>query len=69
MGPANFYFKGENHPAEQISWFKAKDYCKKVNKRLPSELEWEKAAKGGTQTTYFWGNNPDASLCMVWRQL
>ena len=57
MGPANFYFKGENHPAEQISWFKANEYCKKVNKRLPSELEWEKAARGGTQAKYFWGKN------------
>ena len=29
MGPANFYFKGENHLAEQISWFKAKNIAKK----------------------------------------
>ena len=29
MGPANFYFKGENHLAEQISWFKANEYRKK----------------------------------------
>ena len=27
MGRANFSFKGENHPAEQISWYKASSYC------------------------------------------
>jgi formylglycine-generating enzyme required for sulfatase activity len=60
MGGINFFFKGENHPAEQISWYKAKAYCEKIGKRLPNELEWEKAAKGGTKTKYFWGKNPDA---------
>ena len=39
MGGANFFFKGDNHPAEQISWFKAKAYCEKIGKRLPTELE------------------------------
>ena len=61
MGPTNFFFKGDNHPAEQINWHKANEYCQKINKRLPSEAEWEKAAKGGTTTNYFWGMEPDAS--------
>ena len=60
MGPAKFFFKGENHPAEQINWYKANEYCQKIGKRLPSELEWEKAAKGGTTTKYFWSMKPDA---------
>ena len=59
MGRTNFFFKGENHPAEQISWYKAESYCKKLGKRLPTQLEWEKAAKGQAQTKYFWGKNPD----------
>ena len=59
MGSANFFFKRDNHPAEQISWDKANKYCQKTGKRLPSELEWEKAAKGGTTTKYFWGIHPD----------
>ena len=61
MGPSNFFFKGENHPAEQITWQKANAYCQKIGKRLPNELEWEKAAKGGTSTNYFWGNEPDTA--------
>ena len=59
MGRTNFFFKGENHPAEQISWYKAESYCKKLGKRLPTQLEWEKAAKGQAQTKSFWGKNPD----------
>ena len=59
MGRTNFFFKGENHPAEQISWYKAESYCKKLGKRLPTQLEWEKAAKGQAKTKYFWGKNPD----------
>ena len=61
MGRANFSFKGVNHPAEQISWYKAALYCKKLGKRLPSQEEWEKAAKGQTKTKYFWGKKPDAA--------
>jgi formylglycine-generating enzyme required for sulfatase activity len=61
MGPSIFSFRGENHPAEQITWKKANAYCQKIGKRLPNELEWEKAAKGGTNTKYFWGNEPDAT--------
>ena len=61
MGGAKFSFKGGNHPAEQISWYKAASYCKKLGKRLPSQEEWKKAAKGQTKTKYFWGKKPDAA--------
>lgn len=61
MGRTNFFFKGEDHPAEQITWYKAESYCKKIGKRLPTQLEWEKAAKGQAKTKYFWGKNPDAT--------
>lgn len=42
----------------EADWFEARDYCEKVGKRLPTEWEWEKAAKGGTDTNFFWGDNP-----------
>jgi len=62
MGKTNFSFKGKNHPAEQITWFKAKAYCEKIGKRLPTQLEWEKAARGKSDSKYFWGNKPDANF-------
>ena len=62
MGETNFFFKGDRHPAEQITWYKAKTYCEKLGKRLPTQLEWEKAAIGQSASKYFWGNRPDADF-------
>jgi len=62
MGNANFFFRGENHPAEQITWYKAKEYCERIGKRLPTQMEWEKAAKGKSESKYFWGDKPDANF-------
>jgi formylglycine-generating enzyme required for sulfatase activity len=61
MGKNNFFFKGDNHPAEQISWYKAKSYCENIGKRLPTQLEWENAAIGQAKSKYFWGKDPDAA--------
>ena len=60
MGKTNFFFRGGNHPAEQITWYKANAYCAKIGKRLPTQLEWEKAANGQSESKYYWGNKPDA---------
>lgn len=56
-----------NYPVVYVSWFSAKYYCESLGKHLPSEAEWEKAAKSGENfAAYSFGNDINSLEEYAW---
>jgi formylglycine-generating enzyme required for sulfatase activity len=53
------FFKGSNRPVEKVNWDQVDAYCRRIGKRLPTEWEWEHAARAGSTSTYYWGDAMD----------
>lgn len=47
-----------NYPINQVSWYGAQSYCKWLGGELPTEAQWEKAARSGAENYFPWGNSP-----------
>ncbi|MBV6626580.1 MAG: formylglycine-generating enzyme family protein [Rivularia sp. (in: Bacteria)] len=62
------YFKGDNLPVEQISWYDAVEFCARLSNhtqkeyRLPTEAEWEYACRAGTTTPFHFGETITSEL-------
>jgi formylglycine-generating enzyme required for sulfatase activity len=73
MGNNPSKFKGRTNPVEQVSWDETQEFIRLLHAkeghnryRLPTEAEWEYAARAGTSSAYFFGNDKNALSDYAW---
>ena len=54
---------GEDHPVTWTTWDEARQFCQRMSLRLPTEAEWEYAARGPENRVFPWGNTWDEKKC------
>lgn len=68
--PPGAFTQTDNHPVVGVTYYEAEAYCNWAGGHLPTEAQWEKAARWNqltsTSYTYPWGNTWDASKCNNW---
>jgi formylglycine-generating enzyme required for sulfatase activity len=63
LPPAPAWGTPDDYPAAFVLWEEAQSYCEWVGGRLPTEAEWEKAARGTDGRKYSWGNEWEPQRC------
>ncbi len=74
MGSNPSHSKGNNLPVEMVSWHDAMEFCRKLSEKegrtyiLPTEAQWEYAARAGTDTAYCFGDDPSQLGEFAWHK-